>query len=139
MSAIEPMGYGVGRQAKRVALSICLLLSGCRGAGFDVSYSPGAGGEDYRLREDCLYRTLCPEIGRRGGKDLEGAAAYASSLCEEPILQKMRQRTASARGPSDDEISKEHMAQLEFDWHAMAVAQELKDRCGGSPTMSQQN
>ena len=129
MSAGEPARDRAGRQIRRIALSICLLLSGCRGAGFDVSYSPGPDAEDYRLREDCLYRTLCPEIGRRGAKDLEGAAGYASSLCQEPITQKMSRH---AGGPSNDELTKERMAQLEFDWHAMALAQQMKDRCGGT-------
>lgn len=97
-------------------------------AGFEVSYSSGPDPEDYRLREDCLYRTLCPEIARRGAKDLEGAAGYASALCQEPIKQKIR---GHAGRQSDDEQAKERMAQLEFDWHAMAVAQQLKDRCIG--------
>jgi hypothetical protein len=129
MSAREPVQDGAGRQVKRIALSIGLFLSGCRGAGLEISYAPGPDAEDYRLREDCLYRTLCPEIGRRGAMDLEGAAGYASSICQEPIAQKM---TRHAGGPSNDELARERMAQLEFDWHAMAVAQQLKDRCGGA-------
>ena len=129
MSDSQSVRDGAGRRIKRIALSICFLLSGCRGAGFEASYSPGPDARDYGLREDCLYRTLCPEIARRGAKDLEGAAGYASSFCQEPITQIMMRQ---AGGQSNDEVAKQRMAQLEFDWHAMAVAQQLKDRCGAS-------
>ena len=111
---------------------VCLLLGNCSRS--TSPYSPGPDFVDYRLREDCLYQTLCPEIRRRGSKDVEGAAAYASSVCEQPVSQKRMQHAASTGSSSamKDEASDEHMAQIEFDWHAMAVAQRLKSQCGGA-------
>lgn len=120
---------------KRIAgLLICLFLSGCQEAQPGTPNSRGPDVIDYRVREACLYRTLCPEIRRRGAGDVEGAAGYASSICQQPISQKMMQRATSAgRYPAtSDELTKERMAQLEFDWHAMAVAQQLKDQCSAS-------
>jgi hypothetical protein len=113
-------------------LLVCLLLGGCSRS--TAPYSPGPDFADYRLREDCLYQTLCPEIRKRGPKDVEGAAAYASSVCEQSVSQKRMQHASSIGGSPalKDEASDERMAQLEFDWHAMAVAQRLKDQCGGA-------
>jgi hypothetical protein len=45
----------------------------------------------------------------------------------------MQHATSAGRYPAtSDELTKERMAQLEFDWHAMAVAQQLKDQCVAS-------
>jgi hypothetical protein len=134
------MQYRPNRKCRRLARRIkpvagflvCLLLGGCSRS--NAPYVPGPDSVDYRLREDCLFQTLCPEIRRRGPKDVEGAAAYASSVCEQPVSQKRMQHAASTGDSSamKDETSDEHMAQLEFDWHTMAVAQRIKDQCGAS-------
>ena len=110
-------------------LLLCLLPGAC-----SRSAAPGPDFGDYRLRENCLYRTLCGEIHGRGVSHIEEAAQYASAVCEQPISQKKMQHAASTGGGSStsEEPVDERMALLEFDWHAMAVAQQLKDQCGAS-------
>src|SRR5579871_4379825 len=122
----RPIRTGRGRANKLAPVAgilVCLLLGSCSRS--TSPYSPGPDFVDYRLREDCLYRTLCPEIRRRGPKDVEGAAAYASSVCEQPVSQKRMQHATSTGSSSamKDEATDERMAQIEFDWHVMAVAQ----------------
>ena len=48
-----------------------------------------------------------------------------------PIARKMEQHAASFGSftASNDEITDEHIADLEVRQHALAVAQELKDQC----------
>jgi hypothetical protein len=126
-------GHGPDNKFTRLAgLLICLLAGGCMQHPSDVPYASRPDINDYSAREDCLYRTLCSEIHRRGTGDLEGAASYAGRVCELPISQKMMQHAASTGGQSamNEDLPDERMAELEFDWHAMALAQQLKDRCG---------
>jgi hypothetical protein len=110
-------------------LLICLLASGCQEPPSNIPRSP----DEYRAREDCLYRTLCQEIRERGKEDLEGVASYASAACQIPVSREKSQQVSSPEAQPAGETSEERVAQIEFDWHAMAVAQQLKDRCGASP------
>lgn len=117
------------RRKRWTELLICLFLAGCQGPPPNIPQSPA----EYRAREDCLYRTLCREIRRRGAEDLEGAAGYASAACQPPVSQRETQAAPTGSHSSENgQTSDERMAQLEFDWHAMAVAQQLKDRCVAS-------
>jgi hypothetical protein len=122
------------RMRRPGALLICLFLSGCLRPSANLSYSPTPAFNAYRAREDCLYKTLCSEIRRRGTEDLEGAAGYASALCQQPVSQDESETAAPTGGHplESGESSDERIAQIEFDWHAMAVAQQLKDRCGAA-------
>lgn len=109
----------------RAGVLICLLLDGCQGPPPNVPHSPN----EYMAREDCLYRTLCAEIRKRGAAGLEEAASHASTVCRLPISRAEDQQTKATNGRSTGETREERMANLEFDWHAMAVAQQLKERC----------
>ena len=128
--------HGLGSRITCLAgFLICLLADGCMQHPSNVPYVPRPDISDYSAREDCLYRTLCSEIRKGGTADLEGLASYAGRVCEQPISQKMMQHAASTGGQSavNEDIPDERMAQIEFDWHAMALAQQLKDRCGAPP------
>jgi len=115
-------------------LGAVLALFGCVEPHPRPQYVPAPDFNDFKVREDCLYQKICTEIHKRGTDplSLEGAALYVGGVCQQPISLKMMRHTASTIGyrGMNDELTDERMAQIQFNQHALTVAQQLKDQCG---------
>ena len=111
----------------------CVLLTGCLSPVTLPPYVSDPDVNDFKAREDCLYRKVCTEIGSRGSSpiDLESAANVAGLTCQIPIAKKMRDHLVSTHVYIDwrAESNEEELLELEVEKHALVVAYELKDEC----------
>lgn len=93
---------------------------------------PAPSTSDFTSREDCLHRTVCQEIIKRGSDPLEldDSASYAAFVCSQPLFEKMRKRAAYYGIQSlDNETTDEQIELANYSRHALAVAESEVQFC----------
>jgi len=112
---------------------LCFALAACGGTEIRRSPPPPApSATDFSTRENCLYRTVCQEIGKRGTDPLalDDSATTAAFVCSQPLFEKMRAHAAYYGVRSlDDETTDEQIELANYGRHAHAVAETQAQIC----------